>query len=66
MSYDLDINSSIVEPDRLKWLSKIYCVRKILRKWAVTQVNWSVPDVLVSVKERRVLVLTVPMACAAE
>ncbi|XP_070847126.1 PI-PLC X domain-containing protein 1-like isoform X1 [Chaetodon trifascialis] len=37
MSYDLDINSSIVEPDRLKRLSRIYCVRKIVRKWAVTQ-----------------------------
>ncbi|XP_041819227.1 PI-PLC X domain-containing protein 1-like [Chelmon rostratus] len=37
MSYDLDINSSIVEPDRLKRLSRIYCVRKIVRKWAITQ-----------------------------
>ncbi|XP_042363196.1 PI-PLC X domain-containing protein 1-like [Plectropomus leopardus] len=37
MSYDLDINSSIVEPDRLKRLSKIYCARKIVRKWAATQ-----------------------------
>uniref|UniRef100_A0A8C3AVQ3 Uncharacterized protein n=1 Tax=Cyclopterus lumpus TaxID=8103 RepID=A0A8C3AVQ3_CYCLU len=39
MSYDLDINSSIIEPDRLQRLSKIYCVRKIVRKWAITQVN---------------------------
>lgn len=37
MSYDLDINSSIVEPERVKFLSKIYCVRKIVRKWAITQ-----------------------------
>ncbi|KAM7371185.1 hypothetical protein PAMP_010676 [Pampus punctatissimus] len=37
MSYDLDINSSIIEPDRLKKFSKIYCARKIVRKWAVTQ-----------------------------
>ncbi|XP_018559235.1 PI-PLC X domain-containing protein 1 isoform X1 [Lates calcarifer] len=37
MSYDLDINSSIIEPDKLKKLSKIYCARKIVRKWAVTQ-----------------------------
>ncbi|XP_034414803.1 PI-PLC X domain-containing protein 1-like [Cyclopterus lumpus] len=37
MSYDLDINSSIIEPDRLQRLSKIYCVRKIVRKWAITQ-----------------------------
>ncbi|XP_069012260.1 PI-PLC X domain-containing protein 1-like isoform X1 [Embiotoca jacksoni] len=37
MSYDLDINSSIVEPDGLKRFSKLYCVRQIVRKWAVTQ-----------------------------
>ncbi|KAM6896858.1 PI-PLC X domain-containing protein 1-like [Xenentodon cancila] len=37
MTYDLDINSSIVEPDRLKRFSRIYCVRKIVRKWATTQ-----------------------------
>ncbi|XP_070708324.1 PI-PLC X domain-containing protein 1-like isoform X2 [Pempheris klunzingeri] len=37
MSYDLDINSSIIEPDRLKPFSNIYCVRKIVRKWAITQ-----------------------------
>ncbi|XP_038591929.1 PI-PLC X domain-containing protein 1-like isoform X2 [Micropterus salmoides] len=37
MSYDLDINSSIIEPDSLKRFSKIYCARKIVRKWAITQ-----------------------------
>lgn len=37
MSYDLDINSSIIEPERLKRFSKIYCARKIVRKWATTQ-----------------------------
>ncbi|XP_040885420.1 PI-PLC X domain-containing protein 1-like isoform X2 [Toxotes jaculatrix] len=37
MSYDLDINSSIIEPDKLKRLSKIYCARKIMLKWAATQ-----------------------------
>ncbi|XP_051273956.1 PI-PLC X domain-containing protein 1 isoform X2 [Dicentrarchus labrax] len=37
MSYDLDINSSIIEPDRLKKFSKICCARKIVRKWAMTQ-----------------------------
>ncbi|XP_034564246.1 PI-PLC X domain-containing protein 1-like [Notolabrus celidotus] len=37
MSYDLDINSSIIEPERLKILSKIYCARKIVRRWAATQ-----------------------------
>ncbi|XP_008289302.1 PI-PLC X domain-containing protein 1-like [Stegastes partitus] len=37
MSYDLDINSSIIEPDGLRRFSKIYCVRKIVRKWAITQ-----------------------------
>ncbi|XP_061564306.1 PI-PLC X domain-containing protein 1-like isoform X2 [Cololabis saira] len=37
MSYDLDLNSSIIEPDRLKRFSKIYCVRKTVRKWATTQ-----------------------------
>ncbi|XP_068439928.1 PI-PLC X domain-containing protein 1-like [Clinocottus analis] len=37
MSYDLDIDSPIIEPDRLKILSKIYCARKIVRKWATTQ-----------------------------
>ncbi|KAM6898073.1 PI-PLC X domain-containing protein 1-like [Lycodopsis pacificus] len=37
MSYDLDVNSSIIEPDRLKRLSKICCARKMVRRWAVTQ-----------------------------
>ncbi|KAM6964736.1 PI-PLC X domain-containing protein 1-like [Tautogolabrus adspersus] len=37
MSYDLDINSSIIEPDRLKIFSKIYCARMIVYRWAVTQ-----------------------------
>uniref|UniRef100_UPI0037E75ABA PI-PLC X domain-containing protein 1-like isoform X1 n=2 Tax=Semicossyphus pulcher TaxID=241346 RepID=UPI0037E75ABA len=37
MSYDLDISSSIIEPDRLKRFSKIYCARKIVCKWSVTQ-----------------------------
>lgn len=39
MSYDLDIHSSILEPDRLKKFSRIYCARKIVCKWAITQVN---------------------------
>lgn len=39
MSYDLDVNSAIVEPEGLKRFSKICCVRKILRRWATTQVN---------------------------
>lgn len=39
MSYDLDIRSPIIEPDSLKRLSWIYCARKIVRKWAITQVN---------------------------
>ena len=50
MTYDLDVNSSIIEPDNLKGLSKIYCARRILRRWAVTQVrgvyDLSVLDVL--------------------
>ncbi|KAK5880800.1 hypothetical protein CesoFtcFv8_021671 [Champsocephalus esox] len=37
MSYDLDLSSAIIEPDGLKKLSKMYCVRKILYKWARTQ-----------------------------
>ncbi|XP_029953395.1 PI-PLC X domain-containing protein 1-like [Salarias fasciatus] len=37
MSYDLDVNSSIIEPDRLKRFSGIYCLRKIVRRWAATQ-----------------------------
>ncbi|XP_060951575.1 PI-PLC X domain-containing protein 1-like [Limanda limanda] len=37
MSYDLDINSSIIEPVNLKGLSKIYLARRIVHRWAVTQ-----------------------------
>ncbi|XP_027145152.1 PI-PLC X domain-containing protein 1 [Larimichthys crocea] len=37
MSYDLDIKSSIIEPDVLKRFSKICCARKIVRRWATTQ-----------------------------
>lgn len=37
MSYDLDINSSIIEPDRLKIFRKICCARRIVRTWATTQ-----------------------------
>ncbi|CAJ1081175.1 PI-PLC X domain-containing protein 1-like [Xyrichtys novacula] len=37
MSYDLDINSSIIEPDRLKRFSRIYCARRMVLRWAVTQ-----------------------------
>nr|XP_020505974.1 PI-PLC X domain-containing protein 1-like [Labrus bergylta] len=37
MSYDLDINSSILEPARLKILSKICCARRTVNRWAVTQ-----------------------------
>ncbi|KAG7507866.1 PI-PLC X domain-containing protein 1-like [Solea senegalensis] len=37
MSYDLDTQSSIVEPDALKVFSNIYYVRKVLYNWAVTQ-----------------------------
>lgn len=37
MSYDLDINSSIMEPERVKIFNMIYCARKIVRRWATTQ-----------------------------
>ncbi|KAK5850446.1 hypothetical protein PBY51_001327 [Eleginops maclovinus] len=37
MSYDLDLSSRIIEPDRLKKLSKMYCVRKLVCKWGRTQ-----------------------------
>ncbi|XP_037546964.1 PI-PLC X domain-containing protein 1-like [Nematolebias whitei] len=37
MSYDLDINSKIIEPARLTRYSKICCLRRILRRWAATQ-----------------------------
>lgn len=38
MSYDLDKNSPIIEPDGLKKFSKLCCVRKTVRRWATTQV----------------------------
>ncbi|CAL8304561.1 unnamed protein product [Lota lota] len=37
MGYDLDMDSSIVEPDSLVHLSKLYCVRALIRNWATTQ-----------------------------
>ncbi|KAM8888003.1 PI-PLC X domain-containing protein 1-like isoform 2-T5 [Synchiropus picturatus] len=37
MSYDLDINSAILEPDRLTRFSKIGFLRKVVCKWATTQ-----------------------------
>lgn len=37
MSYDLDIHSSIIEPDLLKKHSRLPCVRAIMRRWARTQ-----------------------------
>ncbi|KAM4715143.1 PI-PLC X domain-containing protein 1-like [Anableps anableps] len=37
MSYDLDINSRIIEPKRLRRFSRIYCLRKIVHTWAATQ-----------------------------
>ncbi|KAJ0060253.1 hypothetical protein NL108_005836 [Boleophthalmus pectinirostris] len=37
MSYDLDINSSIIEPALLKKYSRLRCVRSIMRRWAKTQ-----------------------------
>lgn len=37
MSYDLDINSSIIEPDTVKKHSHLHCVRAIVRDWARTQ-----------------------------
>ncbi|KAM9832469.1 PI-PLC X domain-containing protein 1-like [Neosynchiropus ocellatus] len=39
MSYDLDINSTILEPDSLIKFSKIRLVRKVVCKWATTQVR---------------------------
>lgn len=41
MSYDLDVNSSIIEPDNLKKFSWICCVRKIMHRWATTQVSFA-------------------------
>uniref|UniRef100_A0A3Q3W387 Phosphatidylinositol-specific phospholipase C X domain-containing protein n=1 Tax=Mola mola TaxID=94237 RepID=A0A3Q3W387_MOLML len=46
MSYDLDVNSSIIEPERLKRFSKFCCVRKMVRKWAMTQVNATITNQL--------------------
>ncbi|XP_072311942.1 PI-PLC X domain-containing protein 1-like [Eucyclogobius newberryi] len=37
MSYNLDINSSIIEPDMLKKYSSLCCVRSLLMKWGKTQ-----------------------------
>ncbi|KAM9425491.1 PI-PLC X domain-containing protein 1-like isoform 2-T2 [Pholidichthys leucotaenia] len=37
MSYDLDTNSSIVEPNSLKILNWICCARKLMKIWAKTQ-----------------------------
>lgn len=39
MSYDLDKNSHIIEPHGLKKFSNFCCVRKIVRRWATTQVS---------------------------
>lgn len=38
MSYDLDINSAIIEPDMLKKYSRLRCVREKVMKWAMAQV----------------------------
>lgn len=37
MSYDLDINSSIMEPDQLRPMSNVPCVRHLVYSWAQTQ-----------------------------
>ncbi|KAK0140180.1 PI-PLC X domain-containing protein 1 [Merluccius polli] len=37
MGYDLDMDSSIVEPDSLVHLGNLCCVRSIIRDWATTQ-----------------------------
>uniref|UniRef100_A0A3B4ARE9 Phosphatidylinositol-specific phospholipase C X domain-containing protein n=1 Tax=Periophthalmus magnuspinnatus TaxID=409849 RepID=A0A3B4ARE9_9GOBI len=37
MTYDLDINSPIIEPDMLKKYSNLRCVRSIMRNWGRTQ-----------------------------
>uniref|UniRef100_A0A8C6MEN7 Uncharacterized protein n=1 Tax=Nothobranchius furzeri TaxID=105023 RepID=A0A8C6MEN7_NOTFU len=39
MSYDLDINSSIIKPEVLRRFSRICFVRRIVRRWAMTQVR---------------------------
>ncbi|XP_032429552.1 PI-PLC X domain-containing protein 1-like [Xiphophorus hellerii] len=37
MSYDLDVDSRIIEPERLRRFSRIYFLRKIIHTWAATQ-----------------------------
>uniref|UniRef100_A0A3P9HLW7 Phosphatidylinositol-specific phospholipase C X domain-containing protein n=1 Tax=Oryzias latipes TaxID=8090 RepID=A0A3P9HLW7_ORYLA len=37
MSFDLDVNSSIVEPDQLRRFSRFCCVRKLVHRWGTTQ-----------------------------
>nr|XP_024655477.1 PI-PLC X domain-containing protein 1-like [Maylandia zebra] len=37
VSYDLDASSAIIEPDNLKRFSWIYCLRRIVRTWGMTQ-----------------------------
>uniref|UniRef100_A0A3B3BWY6 Phosphatidylinositol-specific phospholipase C X domain-containing protein n=1 Tax=Oryzias melastigma TaxID=30732 RepID=A0A3B3BWY6_ORYME len=37
MSFDLDVNSSIVEPDQLRRFSRFCCVRKLMFRWGTTQ-----------------------------
>ncbi|RVE55650.1 hypothetical protein OJAV_G00234120 [Oryzias javanicus] len=37
MSFDLDVNSSIVEPDQLRRFSRFCCVRKLMCRWGSTQ-----------------------------
>lgn len=39
LSYDLDVSSAIIEPDNLKRFSWIYCLRRIVRTWGMTQVR---------------------------
>ncbi|XP_036072940.1 PI-PLC X domain-containing protein 1 isoform X2 [Oryzias melastigma] len=39
MSFDLDVNSSIVEPDQLRRFSRFCCVRKLMFRWGTTQVS---------------------------
>lgn len=39
MSYDLDLDSFIIEPAHLKRFSRVYGARKVMHKWATTQVT---------------------------
>lgn len=39
MGYDLDMDSSIVEPDSLVPFSRLHCVRSKVYNWATTQVR---------------------------